>query len=428
MKALKGFRDFFPGEWAARQYIFETWREVLRRYGFVEYEAPMLESTELYKKKSGDEIVGQLFNFQTRGEEDVSLRPELTPTLARMVIAREADYKKPLKWFSIGRFFRYERPQEGRLREFYALNADIIGDDSAAADAELVAVCIDVLREFGLTEEDFVIRLSSRDGWRGWLRDKGFDDDQVGAILGIVDKIERGKPEKLEEDLAPFKLTLEEIRAFIDQPGDQYFGRTRQVLQNLEQRGLADYCKIDATVVRGLAYYTGLVFEAFSLGKARRAVAGGGRFDDLLSILSDGKMNLPGMGFGMGDVVLGNVLEQTPAAAELLREDVATAQGVEVYLVIADEKHRPEALALAQNLRDAGITVDYPFTPTKVGKQFGAASSLAERAVVIGGEWPRVSVKDLRTREETELDHGVLVDYFAKLREDELVDFLEDED
>ncbi len=429
MKALKGFRDFFPEHWAERRYIFDTWRSVLRRYGFLEYEAPMLETTDLYKKKSGDEIVGQLFNFETRGGEQVALRPELTPSLARMVIAREADYKKPLKWFSIGRFFRYERPQEGRLREFYQLNADILGADDAAADAELVAVTIDVLREFGLGAEDFVIRLSSREAWHNWLTGKGFDDEQISTVLGVVDKIERAAPEKLEETLKPLGLGLEEIHKFIEQPERSHFGRAQDVLENLEARGLGDYCRLDPAVVRGLAYYTGLVFEAFALGKARRALAGGGRYDALLKTLSDGKVDLPGIGMGMGDVVLGNAIADTQAAAELMAEQIAEDSGIEVYAVIADEKRRPEALALLQELRDGGFSADYPLSPLKVGKQFGAASqSGAFCAVVIGSEWPRVTVKNLDTREEKHLDRAELIDHLETLREEQLFEYLAEDD
>src|ERR1043166_2342382 len=169
MQLLPGFRDFFPEDCAQRNYILAHWREVCRRYGFVEYDGPVLETEELYRKKSGDEIVKQLFNFTDKGERAVAMRPEMTPTLARMVAARERDFRKPMKWFSMPQCFRYEKQQRGRLREFYQLNADIIGEPSVAADAEMIALTIDVLRSLGFTENDFVVRLSSRDVWLGFV-------------------------------------------------------------------------------------------------------------------------------------------------------------------------------------------------------------------------------------------------------------------
>ena len=173
MQLLPGFRDFFPEDCARRNYIVATWREVARRYGFVEYDGPTLETVELYKKKSGGELVGQLFDFVDKGERHVALRPEMTPTLARMVAAKVREYKKPLKWFCAPPFFRYEKQQRGRLREFQQFNADILGEPSAAADAELVALAVDVMRDFGFTENDFVVRLSDRNAWKAFLNANG---------------------------------------------------------------------------------------------------------------------------------------------------------------------------------------------------------------------------------------------------------------
>src|SRR3954465_1520814 len=185
MQALPGFRDFLPDDCARRNYIFARWRQVARRYRFVEWEGPPLEATELYKKKSGAEIVEQLFNFTDKGDREVALRPELTPTLARVVAAHEREFKKPLKWFSIGQFFRYEKQQRGRLREHYQLNCDIIGEASLAADIELIALAIDLLRGFGLRESDFVVRISDRQFWTEFLRDQGVAEDKWQEILGI---------------------------------------------------------------------------------------------------------------------------------------------------------------------------------------------------------------------------------------------------
>src|SRR5216117_4277842 len=188
MQALPGFRDFLPQNCAARNYIFTCWREISQRYGFVEWDGPILEPTELYKKKSGAEIVGQLFNFIDKGEREVAMRPELTPTLARVVAAHERAFKKPLKWFSIGQFFRYEKQQRGRLREHYQLNCDIIGESDFAADIELIALCIDVLRAFELTEKDFVVRISDREFWTDFLREKDVPADRWGEFLQAIDK------------------------------------------------------------------------------------------------------------------------------------------------------------------------------------------------------------------------------------------------
>src|SRR5215469_9611534 len=201
MQTLPGFRDFLPDDCAARNYIFARWREVSRRYGFVEWDGPVLEPTDLYRKKSGAEIVDQLFNFTDKGDREVSLRPELTPTLARVVAAHERAFKKPLKWFSIGQFFRYEKQQRGRLREHFQLNCDIIGEKDLAADIELVALCIDVLRGFGLTEKDFVVRISDREFWTDFLRKKSAPADRWDEFLQAIDRFGRESHEKTAEKL-----------------------------------------------------------------------------------------------------------------------------------------------------------------------------------------------------------------------------------
>mgnify|MGYP000941545349 CR=1 FL=1 len=198
-RTVKGFRDLLPQECALRNHIAETWRAVARRYGFIEYEAPLIESTDLYKKKSGDEITAQLFCFEDKGGRDISLRPEVTPSLARMAAARQRDFKKPLKWFEMGSCFRYEEPQEGRTREFIQFNADILGDASPGADAELIALAVDVMLEFGLRKDDFLIRLSNREIWNQYLKEQGISEEHSAAFLQIVDKIERAKPEAVEK-------------------------------------------------------------------------------------------------------------------------------------------------------------------------------------------------------------------------------------
>lgn len=399
MQLLPGFRDFYPDDCARRNYILETWRSVARRYGFVEFDGPVLEPIELYKKKSGGELVGQLFDFTDKGERHVALRPEMTPTLARMVAARERDFKKPLKWFCVPQFFRYEKQQRGRLREFYQLNCDILGEPSPAADAELVAVVIDLLRGFGLGEKDFVVRLSSRTAWQEFFARAGGQPEDEYEFFQIVDKAERNPPEKTDAALVKFGLTAQHVLDFMRSKTATV--ELAPILADLTARGLGGFVEIDYAIVRGLAYYTGVVFEVFDRSKNERALAGGGRYDKLLSLMSDGKTDLPALGFGMGDVVLANLINDTPAAKAQLDAWLARERAADVYVVIAKEERRPEALALVQRLRDAGQRTDFPLTAAKIGKQFQTAEQLGARiAVLVGDEWPQVKVKTLATREE----------------------------
>src|SRR5256712_1979293 len=254
-QALPGFRDFLPADCAVRTYIFSRWREVARRYGFIEWDGPMLEPTDLYRKKSGGEIVDQLFNFTDKGEREVALRPELTPTLARVIAAHEREFKKPLKWFSIGQFFRYEKQQRGRLREHFQLNCDIIDESDLAADIELVALCIDVLGTFGLTEKDFVVRISDRKFWTDFLREKDVPADRWGEFLQAIDKFGREPGEKTAEKLGKF---AEPVFATLKSGGKSE--KLGKLVDALRGRGLADFVANDIGVGRGLAYYTRLGF------------------------------------------------------------------------------------------------------------------------------------------------------------------------
>lgn len=408
-RTVKGFRDFFPEDCARRNYIFDTWRAVARRYGFMEYEAPVLESTDLYRKKSGDEITGQLFCFEDKAQREVALRPEVTPSLARMATARQRDYKKPIKWFQIGSCFRYEEPQEGRSREFIQFNADILGDNSPGADAELVAMAIDVMREFGIQPEDFIIRLSNRSIWTQFLIDNKVPDEHAPTFLQIIDKIERAKPEDTATKLEVIGLSLGVVRAFMDGTNEDHpaFAELRA---NLEARGLWSYVKIDASIVRGLAYYTGTVFEVFDLKHGLRAVAGGGRYDKLCALMSDGSVDMPSTGFAMGDVVLGILLSKTPGAQRGIMDYMAAQFGADVYVVVADEAQRGHALAAVQALRSAGIRVEYSFSAAKMNKQLQAAENAKSRAALIfGSEYPEVVIKNLHNREQRNVPADDLV-------------------
>ena len=321
MQALPGFRDFLPDECAVRNYIFARWREVCRRYGFAEWEGPPLEATELYKKKSGAEIVEQLFNFTDKGEREVALRPELTPTLARVVAAHEREFKKPLKWFSVGQFFRYEKQQRGRLREHFQLNCDILGEKDLTADIELVALCIDILRAFGFSEKDFVIRISDREFWTDFFRQKNVPADRWDALLQAIDKSAREPREKTAEKLGDL---ADPVFATLKSGGKS--AKLEQLVDGLRARGLADFVGIDVGIVRGLAYYTGIVFEAFDRAGKFRAIAGGGRYDNLIAQLSDGAVSMAALGFAMGDVVLGELINEIPRAREAMQKSNSERQ------------------------------------------------------------------------------------------------------
>jgi len=415
MKPLPGFRDLFPEDFARRNYLVGKWRETARCYGFVEFDGPTLESADLYRKKnSGGEILGQLYEFTDKGDRDVALRPEVTPTLARMIAARHRDFPKPIRWFNVGTCFRYERQQRGRLREFLQFNCDLVGDATPAADAEVIALLIDLLRSFGLGPEDFAIRLSDRAAWHDFMTLHGVEKERSGEFLNIVDRIEKMPPEKTEELLGPFGVSMSKLQEFI---ASAEIPALAPLLADLEARGLRGYVRPDLGVVRGLAYYTGVVFEAFALRAGLRAIAGGGRYDRLLADLSDGSADLPAVGFGIGDAVLLELLPECPVAKAQEEASIKANAPVQVYVVIADESHRTNALALTQQLRSEGWRVRFPLGQEKVGRQFGAAeSSGASHAVVIGSEWPEVTVKRLADRMEQQLDHSTLGVWLAEQR------------
>jgi histidyl-tRNA synthetase len=396
MQSLPGFRDFLPERCAARNYIFSRWREVARRYGFIEWEGPPVEETDLYKKKSGAEIVDQLFNFTDKGEREVALRPELTPTLARVIAAHEREFKKPLKWFSIGQFFRYEKQQRGRLREHFQLNCDIIGESDLAADIELVALCIDVLRAFGFTEKEFVVRISDREFWTDFLREQNAPVNRWDEFLQAIDKFGR---EPREKTAAKLGKLAEPVFATLKSGGRNE--KLVKLVDALRGRGLGDFVTIDIGIVRGLAYYTGIVFEVFDRAGKFRAITGGGRYDNLIAQLSDGAVSLPALGFAMGDVVLSELINEIPRAREAMQKAIASDRKIDIYVVIAKEQRRADALSQIQQLRDRGYRVDYPLTPTKVARQFQTAEEVGARiAFLYGDEWPQIKIKNMATAEQ----------------------------
>jgi histidyl-tRNA synthetase len=401
-KALPGFRDFYPEDLKLRNHIFATWRSVAGRYGFEEYDGPPLESLEMYTKKSGDEIVQQLYTFRDKGDREVALRPEMTPTLARMVAARVQALKKPIRWFSIPQLFRYERQQRGRLREHFQLNMDIIGEASALADAELMAAAVDIMRALGLGPKDVQLRVSDRRVLKALLHSKGLSESQLSTAFAVIDRSERVPKNVLEEMLKEAGFAKHEAVAVFDVAGLR--GKDAiaaagaaaeplgEAIRALEAMGLDEFVSIDLTIVRGLAYYTGIVFELFDAQKSLRAIAGGGRYDGLL--------DLPALGFGMGDVVLGELLKERGVAPKASTE-------LGAFLVAVGGDDMPTMLQLAHAMRERGIAVEYGLRHTGVRKQLELASSRgASRAVIIGPDERKAGlavVKDLRAGTEAKI-------------------------
>ena len=401
-KALPGFRDFYPEDLTLRNHLFATWRSVAGRYGFEEYDGPPLESLEMYTKKSGEEIVQQLYAFRDKGDREVALRPEMTPTLARMVAARVQALKKPIRWFSIPQLFRYERQQRGRLREHFQLNMDIIGEASPLADAELMAAAVDIMRALGLGPKDVQLRVSDRRVLKSLLMSRGVTEAQLATAFAVIDRSERVPKNVLEEMLRETGYGKPEAAAVFDVaglrgkdalaaagPAAEPLG---EAVQALEAMGLGEFVAIDLTIVRGLAYYTGIVFELFDAQKTLRAIAGGGRYDGLL--------DLPALGFGMGDVVLGELLKERGVAPKASIE-------LGAFLVAVGGEDMPTMLRLAHAMREKGIAVEYGLRHAGVRKQLELASARgAPRAVIIGPEERQAGlavVRDLRAGTEAKV-------------------------
>jgi len=391
-QALPGFRDFFPAEAALRNQIFGVWRSVAARYGFEEYDGPPLEPLELYTEKSGEEIVGQLYQFEDKGGRRVALRPEMTPSLARMVTARASALKKPIRWFSIPQLFRYERQQRGRLREHFQLNMDLIGEPGPLADAEIAAAAVDIMRAFGLGPDAVRLRLSDRRVVSALLRHAGVSELQLPLAYAAVDKIERDPRDVLAQRLTGAGMTATVAEAVLGVGAirgraaletalaplaeDDVAEDLLVAVDALGQMGLSEFVDLDLSIVRGLAYYTGVVFELFDAGRSLRAICGGGRYDGLLGAL--GGVDLPAVGFGMGDVVLGELIRDTAGAA-------AGSSALDAFVVAVGSDDVAHVLALAHRLRDAGRRVEFSLKTQGLGKQLKlAAARGASYAVILG--------------------------------------------
>jgi histidyl-tRNA synthetase len=409
MQPLKGFRDFYPEEMARRTYLFDAWRRVAKRFGFVEFDGPPLESLELYTRKSGEEIVDQLYNFKDKGDRDVALRPEMTPTLARMMAARASTLPKPMKWFSIPQLFRYERNQRGRLREHFQLNVDIVGAPEVEADAELLAVAIEIQRELGLDRSDVVARVNDRRVVQGVLAELEVAAESVPAVYSALDKFRKVPRDTFEQLLMDagvspkgvVELTLlcagevdlldwceRLLKAGPSLEAATSLARYRQLLGEV---GLSDFVQLDFSIVRGLAYYTGIVFELYDRKGKERAICGGGRYDDLIHSLGGPK--LEALGFGMGDVVLSLMLEDRGLLP-------VSPPRIEAAVIPVGRELSSAARKVTAMLRRAGLSAETPFAPAGVGKDLKAASRDGARfAVIIGpDEWSEQSanLKDLR--------------------------------
>jgi len=417
-QTLPGFREFYPEDLARRNYIFRLWRQTAASFGFAEYDAPVLEPLELYKAKSGDEIEGQLFNFTDKGGRDVALRPEMTPTVCRLVGAKANALKRPIKWFSIGEFYRYERMQKGRGRCFFQFNADIFGEPGPEAETELIGLLVQCLCSFGLTEQDFYVRLSDRNLWFYYLAALGLDEPRIRGVLGAVDRYEKygddafkGYAEQfgaIDADLKTKVLAFLQIKSLsalasvLEPLGDERIAARledwRKLLGNLEAMGLSRFVEVDLGVVRGLAYYTGFVFEAFDRKGELRAIAGGGRYNDLVGKL--GYPDLPAVGFAIGDMTFALLLEQRGLMPALV-------QAPDVYCVIGGAAERLAALGAIQSLRAAGFRVEYPLKDVAFGKQFKAASEVGARLALIFGSDELAKgvakLRDMNDRAEREI-------------------------
>ncbi len=425
MQNLKGFRDFFPEDMSARTHVFDAWRTVAQRFGFVEYDGPPLELLELYTRKSGQEIVEQLYTFSDKGGREVALRPEMTPTLARMMAARVTTLPKPIKWFSIPQLFRYERNQRGRLREHFQLNVDIVGAAEVEADAELLAVALSVQLELGLGQDDVVARVNDRRIVAGALGILKVPDENVAAVYAVIDKFRKIPTEKftalLNDAGVPTDSVPELTRlcngsvaifdwfaphlASIDETTRKAVADLERYLGLMKEQGLSELVEVDFSIVRGLAYYTGIVFELYDRKGKERAICGGGRYDDLIASL--GGPEMPALGFGMGDVVLSLILRDRGLMP-------AAPPRADVVVIPVGAELAAAARQVTYDLRRDKVRAETPYSPAGVGKDLKTATQhKIPYAVIVGpDEWEaqEFNLKNLSTGEQSRVPVGELAD------------------
>ena len=411
-KGVRGTRDFYPEDMRVRNWLFERFHNAALSHGFEEYDAPVLETEELYTRKSGEEITQQLYNFEDKGGRKVALRPEMTPTLARMVMAKSGALALPIKWYSIPQCWRYERTQRGRGREHYQWNADIWGAEGVEADAELISVLVHFFRSVGLSSDDLVIRVSSRKVLEEVLGSLGISGEGFSKTCIVVDKMDKLPGDVIESQLAELGLDQEAISTIqtvlsitnLNELENALGGSSEAVAELMaiftlsESYGISDWIELDASVVRGLAYYTGSVFEVHDRAGELRAVCGGGRYDRLIGTL--GGKDLPATGFGFGDMVVTELLRAKGLIPELPNgvQDIVFGMGTEL---------RDAAMRVATSIRSGGRSADLVLEDKRMKWVFKHAERVgAERLVmVMPEEWSKgnVKVKNLSTGEESEV-------------------------
>lgn len=422
--SVKGTRDFYPQEMAVRNWIIDGWKRASLRNGFEEYDGPIFEYLQMYQIKSGDEIIEQLFSFKDRGDRDLALRPEITPTLARMVNQKISSLPLPIKWFSVPRLFRAERPQKGRLREFFQWNVDIIGAEGALADAEVIFCALDYLREVGLTPKDIVVKISSRKLLSSILEKMGIADKRLDALYPVLDKKDKVPAgefnQMLNKKVADAK-TVDKIQEFMEikaisdikkiiEPDDKINGAIDKIavlFDWLKRMGVVEYCQFDPGIVRGLAYYTDIVYEIYDKRGELRAIGGGGRYDDLLKQF--GGPAVPATGFGMGDCVLGLMLEERG----LLKPKPT---GTDYFVACVEpEKTLQDAVKIVAGLRTKGYSADFSYKTTSLSRQLKQASAQnAKKCIILGDEFKsnELVVKDMTTSKQKRIKTDA---FFAEL-------------
>jgi histidyl-tRNA synthetase len=417
----KGTRDFYPEDMAVREYIFSSWHATCKRYGFELYDGPMFEHLDLFTQKSGDEIEKQLYVFEDKGGRRMALRPELTPTLARMVASKGTNLKRPVRWYSIPRLFRYERMQKGRLREFFQLNMDILGVKDVSADAELIAAVIDMMRDLGFTDEDFTVHISSRTLLEELFIHAGITPENLGALYNLLDKKHKITSEEFSAELSALTGSASQrerihqilsTQSLADVTGINPSLSALKDLQDLfallDGYAMGTYISFDIGIVRGLAYYTGIVFEVFDKKRTLRAIAGGGRYDKLVGLY--GGPDTPAVGFAAGDVVLGELLKEKSGIPPLAPRSL-------VYIVSFNQENPVKAIETAGIIRRAGISCEFSLKKTGVGKQMELAHAARSRYVVfVGGDEEKegkIRIKNMENGGEHLVEAGKLLDFLA---------------
>ena len=411
-QGVRGTRDFYPEDMRLRNWLFDNFTNASLLHGFEEYDAPVLEYEELYTRKQGEEITQQLYSFQDKGNRKVALRPEMTPSLARMVMARAGGLPMPIKWFSIPQCWRYERTQRGRGREHYQWNVDIWGTTEISADAELISVLVTFFEGIGLTAKDIVIRVSSRKVLEEVLGSLGLEGDIFAQTCIIVDKMDKLSSDVIEDQLSDLGhdskvvTTIQAVLGIKDMNSLQKALKDESVAVSelnllfdaIDSYGISEWVEFDASIVRGLAYYTGSVFEAHDRTGDFRAICGGGRYDKLLSTL--GGKDLPATGFGFGDMVIMELLAEKGLIPELVSD-------IDDIVIPLNSDLRNAAVMVAASLRNSGRTVDLVLEDKKMKWAFKHAERIgAARLVLLApDEWSRkmVKIKDLDTGEESEI-------------------------